>query len=83
MFAVITKHKVTFAEGTAAHTLKSINSAGITFDNGNQLFVIRAGDSQSIHCGNSTGDNQLPDRGRSAREILLFRQIAIEIPFKT
>jgi hypothetical protein len=53
MLAVVTEDKVAFAEGAAAHALQGIDTAGIAFDNGKQLLIIRAGSSESIHGSDS------------------------------
>jgi hypothetical protein len=51
VFSVVTEDKIAFAEGATAHALQGIDTAGITFNNGKKLLIIRAGRSKCIHSG--------------------------------
>jgi hypothetical protein len=52
MFPIVAEDKVAFAEGTAAHALQGIDTAGVAFDNGNKFLVIGAGRTE---CGHGSG----------------------------
>jgi hypothetical protein len=51
MFPIVAEDKVAFAEGTSAHALQGIDTAGVAFDNGNKFLVIRAGHTECGHGG--------------------------------